>query len=154
MNEQKSGASLPSGTSQRTSVTTQKVLAVELCDHREEVTLGSATDSQAVVGPVFRDLGPGLADIVIHGKGYNAINGFEYEVVAQFSYDGDEWEDFTGTALLTVAAADVNKTRISSPHTNRGNFGRYLRFIVKVSDNGGGVAKAQLSITVVFHFLA
>lgn len=154
MNEQKSGASQQSGVSQRSSVANQKVLSVELCNHREEITLGTQNVSQSIVGPVFRDLGPGLADIVVHSKGYNSVNGFTYSVKAQFSYDGEEWEGFAGAALLTVGAADVNKTRISSPHTNRSNFGRYLRFIVEVNDNNGGVAKAQLSITVAFHFLA
>lgn len=154
MNDQQSISGQSSGSNTRPIVSNQKVLFIELCSRREDVTLGTATSSQSLVGPVFRDIGPSLSDIVIHGKGYNAVNGFTYAVLAQYSYDGETWEDFGVSPLLDVAAADVTKSRISAVYTNRATFGRYIRFILRVNDNGTANAKAQVSLSVAFHFLA
>ncbi len=139
--------------SQRNSMATPKTLVAELCSRRDFITLGTATPTQSQVGATFFDLGPRLADITFQGKGYNPANGFTYTILGQYSYDGEEWEDFA-SALLVVASANVSKTVISTPNTVRTNFGRYIRFLVQVNDNNNGVATAQLSITVAFHFLS
>ncbi len=144
-------SSQSNGSSQRSVGGSQSVMVAEILSKREFSSLGTGAVALELVGPTFREIGPQCVDIVIHGKGFNSVNGFSYRVLAQYSYDGEVWEDFTG-ALLTVAAADVNKTRISTPYTTRTNFGRYIRFLVETDDTANGVAKAQLSISVAFRF--
>lgn len=131
----------------------RNVLFVEIARDKEFVTPGTGTATTVLVGPVFRDVGPYVDDIVVHGKGRNVTGGFTYTVKAQFSYDGESWEDFAGT-LLTVATANVTKSQVSSAYTARTSFGRHIRFVVEVNDGNTGVAKAQLSLSVAFHFLA
>lgn len=132
---------------------TRNVFVVEIAKDKEFVTPGTGTATSVLVGPVFKDIGAYVADIVVHGKGRNVSGGFTYTVKAQFSYDGETWEDF-GAALLTVVTANVTKTQVSSPNTSRTNFGRQIRFLVEVNDSNNGVAKAQLSLSVAFHFLS
>lgn len=139
------------GSSQRSMGGSQSVMGAEIVSKREFSTIGNGTNVTELVGPTFREIGPQCVDIVVHGKGYNAINGFSYSVKGQYSYDGESWENFT-TTLLIVAAADVNKTRLSTPYTTRTDFGRYIRFLVETDDTANGVAKAQLSISVAFRF--
>lgn len=104
-------SSQSNGSSQRSMGGSQSVMVAEITSKRDFTSLGTGALALELVGPVFREIGPQCVDIEVHGKGYNAVNGFSYRVLAQFSYDGESWENFAN-ALLTVAAADVNKTRI------------------------------------------
>lgn len=141
-----------SGSGRAKTTNSRNVLFVELADKKDLVTLGTGTVSFVQIGPVFRDIGPYLQDVVVHGKGYNTTNGFSYTVKAQFSYDGELWEPFAA-ALMAVAAANVEKTMVSSAYTSRTDFGRHVRFVLEVNDDNTGVATAQLSLSVAFRFL-
>jgi hypothetical protein len=132
---------------------TRQVLFVELCNKKDVVTQGTGTATTVRVGPAFRDLGPYLQDIVVHGKGYNDTNGLFYTVKAEYSYDGEDWEPFAAV-LMAVTSPNVSKTRVSAAYTSRADFGRQIRFLVELDDSNAGVATGQLSLSVAFHFLS
>jgi hypothetical protein len=140
-------------TGRGTGGSTRNVLFAEIANKKSFVTQGNGTAVAVQVGPVFRDVGPYLQDIVVHCKGYTSTNGFFYAVQAEFSYDGEQWEPFTAN-LITVVAADVSKSKVSSAYTTRTDFGRHIRFLVETDDNNTGVAAAQLSLAVAFRFLS
>jgi len=120
---------------------------------KDQVTQGTGTPTTQLAGPVFRDIGQYLGDIVVHGKGRHNTNGFTYDVKGQYSYDGESWEDFAST-LMSVSAAIAGKTKVSSVYTTRTDFGRHIRFLLVINDSNTGVATAQLSLAVAFHFLS
>ena len=131
----------------------RNVLLVELCNKKDMVTQGTGTATTLRIGPAFRDIGPYLQDIVVHGKGYNDTNGFFYTIKAEFSYDGEDWEPFAAN-LMAVTSPNVSKSMVSAAYTTRTDFGRHLRFVVELDDSNTGVATAQLSLSVAFHFLS
>jgi len=130
----------------------RNVLFAEIIKDKDLVTQGTGTATTQLVGPVFKDIGQYLGDIVIHGKGRHTTNGFTYDVKGQYSYDGETWEDF-GSTLMSVSAANVGNTVVSNVYTTRTNFGRHIRLLVIINDSNTGVATAQLSLAVAFHFL-
>lgn len=124
----------------------RSLVMVELLSDQAFSSIGSGSWSGIIAGPVIRGLGPQILDIAIHGFGRGWSAGFKYKVVADKSYDGDQWYPFSGDLLgpTTSAAYIISAT----PHAVRGDFGLYIRFRVEVSDGGGGVKEVGfLSVT-------
>lgn len=111
----------------------QKVLFVELCDERTWNTIGSASYNNFIVGPILKDVGPLVEDIVVHALGRNFSTNFKYKVIGQYSYDGETWTTFAADLLSEQTTTGA---KISSAYSTRTDFGLRIRFKIGVNDTG------------------
>jgi hypothetical protein len=123
----------------------QKVILVELCDERSFTTLGGGAYANSIVGPVLKDMGPFIEDIVVHANGRNFSTNFKYKILGQYSYDGETWTNFASDVL---SEQTTTGTKISSAYSTRTDLGLRIRFKIGVNDTAAAKETGTLSVTV------
>ena len=121
--------SSPASSPARATTGESSVDTVELCSRRLFGTTDDTNYIYSLVGPVLVDVGPNIQEIVAHWKGESFGSGFTFQIAAEWSFDGEQWEAFTGALASGITSPTPD---ISSPYTTRTDFGRYIRFKIGV----------------------